>query len=205
MTYQLYNRDGSGGFVVEAVLALADVRFELIKLDSSPGTPLPDTFRATNPSGQVPVLITPERDTLTESAAIVIHLAACYPEKHLAPTPGTRTHAAFLRWMVFMSANLYESVLRVSYPTRYTADPEGAPAVSQTGKRRLAEGLRLVENAITPGAFMLGESMSVADIYLIMFYAWYTGEEIFAEIGRLSREVAEHPVIGPIWQRHFAG
>ena len=61
MTYQLYNRDGSGGFVVEAVLALADESFELIRLDSTPGTPLPESFRDINPWRQVPVLITPGR------------------------------------------------------------------------------------------------------------------------------------------------
>ena len=34
MTYQLYNRLGSGGFVVEAALTLAQAPFELITLDS---------------------------------------------------------------------------------------------------------------------------------------------------------------------------
>ena len=157
MTYQLYNRDGSGGFVVEAVLALAQVPFELVKLPSRPGTPLPETFRETNPWGQVPVLITPEGDRLTESAAIVIHLAACYPDKNLAPTPGSRDHAIFLRWMVFMSANLYESVLRAGYPSRYTTDPEGSPAVSEAAKRRLKDGLRLIDDAIEEGSYPLGE------------------------------------------------
>ena len=206
MTYQLYNRDGSGGFVVEAVLALAQVPFELVKLPSRPGTPLPETFRETNPWGQVPVLITPEGDRLTESAAIVIHLAACYPDKNLAPTPGSRDHAIFLRWMVFMSANLYESVLRAGYPSRYTTDPEGSPAVSEAAKRRLKDGLRLIDDAIEEGSYPLGESISAADIYLVMFHAWYShsGEVRFPAIEALGRKVAGHRVVGPIWQRHFA-
>jgi len=55
MIYKLYNRLGSGGFVVEAALTLCDEPFELINLDSTPGTELPESFRAFNPWGQVPV------------------------------------------------------------------------------------------------------------------------------------------------------
>ena len=102
MTYQLYNRDGSGDFVVEAALALAGAPFEIVKLDSKSGTALPDTFRGTNPWRQVPTLILPGGSTMTETAAILIHIAACYPDRALAPRPGTPAHAKFLRWLIFV-------------------------------------------------------------------------------------------------------
>ena len=44
MGYTLYNRRGSGGFVVEAALALAEAPFELVELESKPGTPLRRAF-----------------------------------------------------------------------------------------------------------------------------------------------------------------
>jgi len=97
MTYRLYNRVSSGGFAVEAALALAGADCELVELSSAPGTPLPASFRAVNPWGQVPTLVLPDGTVMTETGAILIHLAACFPEKALAPPPGTAAHATVLR------------------------------------------------------------------------------------------------------------
>jgi hypothetical protein len=52
MTYRLYNRDGSGGFVVEAALTLLEADFELVTLDSRPGTPCPRIFARQTPGGR---------------------------------------------------------------------------------------------------------------------------------------------------------
>ena len=97
MSYRLYNRPGSGGFVVEAALKLAEAPFELVELESKPGTPLAESFRETNPWKQLPVLVLPDGSIMTETAAILIHLAACFPEKDLAPSPCTSEHGKFLR------------------------------------------------------------------------------------------------------------
>lgn len=203
MTYTLYNRDGSGGFVVEAALALADVPYELIKVESVPSTPLPASFRALNPWGQVPVLVLPDGTLMTESAAMLIHVAACFPDKNLAPRPGTSAHATFLRWIVFMSANLYESVLRWNYPARYTTAADGTAGVAAAGEARLGDGLTLIENQLHSGAFLLGDEMSVADVYLAMMNAWHGAGRGLVRCDRLTHRVAAHPVIAPIWRRNF--
>ena len=203
MSYKLYNRLGSGGFVVEAALTLAEASFELELLDSVPNTPLPEAFREINPWGQVPVLLLPDGTFMTESAAILIHLAAAHPEKALAPAPGTSAHAVFLRWMVFLSANVYEAVLRHGYPDRFTADPDGAPAVVEAADRRLAEGLRVVEDTLAPDGFLLGEAMSVADLYLAMLNAWHGAGKELPLCEALTHRVAAHPVVAPVWRRNF--
>lgn len=203
MTYRLYNRVGSGGFVAEAALALAGAPYELEELDSKPGTPLPDSFRATNPWRQVPTMVLPDGSTLTETAAILIHIAACFPDKGLAPLPGTPEHAAFLRWMVFTNVNVYEAVLRRSYPSRYTSDPNSIEATQEAAIARMGDALAVLENAIDTGPFLLGETMSVADIYIAMLFVWFRGEIDAPRLTELTAGVRQHPVVGPIWRRHF--
>jgi len=203
MTYRLYNRPGSGGFVVEAALALAGAPCELTELDSKPGTPLPDSFRDINPWGQVPTLVLPDGSVMTEAAAILIHLAAAHPDKGLAPPPGTPAHAQFLRWTVFASVNLYEAALRRSYPFRYTTDPEGYDAVREAAIARMGEGLAVVEQAVGDGPFLLGETMSLADVYIAMLFIWFRGEIAAPGLVRLTDGVRHHPVVAPIWRRHF--
>ena len=201
MTYTLYNRPGSGGFVVEAALTLAGAPFELIELDSKAGTPLPESFRELNPWGQLPTLILPDGTTMTETSAILVHLALCFPDKHLAPLPGTPAHAAFLRWTTFANVNLYEAVLRRGYPFRFTDDPQGHDALRSAAVRRMGEGLALIDAHIE-GPFLLGAEMTVADIYIAMLFVWHRGGIEAPRLARIAEAVRDHPVVGPIWRRH---
>ena len=202
MSYTLYNRPGSGGFVVEAALTLADAPFELIELDSKAGTPLSESFRDTNPWGQLPTLTLPDGTTMTETSAILVHLALCFPDKRLAPPPGTPAHGAFLRWTTFANVNLYEAVLRRGYPFRFTDDPQGYDALRSAANRRMGEALALVD-AHVEGPFLLGEEMTVADIYVAMFFIWRRGDIEAPRLARIAEAVRDHPVIGPVWRRHF--
>jgi glutathione S-transferase len=204
MTYRLYNRIGSGGFVVEAALALADVPRELLELSSEPGTPLPESFRDINPWGQVPTLVLPDGSIMTETAAILIHLAACNPDKELAPIPGTPSHAAFLRWIIFTNVNIYEAVLRRSYPFRYTTDPHAHDATRDAAIMRMGEALAVLEKEIDTKPFLLGEAMSLADVYIAMLFIWFRGEIDAPNLARLTVSVRQHPTVAPIWRRHFS-
>ena len=175
MTYRLYNRVGSGGFVVEAALELAGAPYEFLELDSRPGTPLPESLREINPWGQVPTLVLSNGSILTKTAAILIHFTACHPDKGLGPSPGTPAHAAFLRWLIFTNVNIYEAVLRRSYPFRYTTDPDAHDATREASIARMAEALAVLEKAIRTGPLLLGDTMSLADIYIAMLFIWFRG------------------------------
>ncbi|MEM7269580.1 MAG: glutathione S-transferase family protein, partial [Pseudomonadota bacterium] len=191
MTYTLYNRLGSGGFAVEAALTLTGAPFELIDVGTKPRDVLPESFRTTNPLGQVPVLKTPEGGFMTESGAMLIYLGGAHPEAGLAPTPGSPENAAYLRWIMFMSVNLYENLLRVNYPGRYTAG-EDPPGVAKAGMKRTAEAFSVIEGALEQG-FLCGDRMNAADIYLAMFSAWFRVDERLPGCERITRAVASDP------------
>ena len=203
MAYKLYNRLGSGGFVVEAALNLVDAPFEFIEIDSIPNTPLPDSFREINPWGQVPVLITPEGMMMSESAAMLIEIAARYPGTDAGPHPATADHAAFLRWLVFMSVNVYENVLREGYPSRYTSDLAGIDGVVEAGRRRQSEALNLLDEQVGRHGQVLPGGFSSADIYLAMLNAWHGEGRGLPACDALTHKVAAHPIIAPIWQQNF--
>ena len=44
---------------------------------------------------------------MTESAAIALYLADKYPQAELAPAPNAPERAAYLRWLVYLAANIY--------------------------------------------------------------------------------------------------
>lgn len=203
MPYKLYNRIGSGGFAVEAALTVAGEEFELITIESQPSTPLPVSFREINPWGQVPVLLTKDGTMMTETAAILIYIAHTHPGTGIGPRPSTGEYASLLRWIVFMSANIYEGVLRRIYPERYTTDPDGHDGVRTAAVQRNKSAFAVLENELRPDEFILGAKMSVADIYLAMLYAWSAGSDDFPLCEALTHRVAAHSAVAPVWQRNF--
>jgi GST-like protein len=57
-----------------------------------------------NPFGQVPALVLPGGEVMTESAGILIWLADRYPDAALAPPPSDEKRPALLRWMAYVSS-----------------------------------------------------------------------------------------------------
>jgi len=204
MSYKLYNRVGSGGFAVEAALALAGESCELVLIDSEPGTPLPASFKEINPWGQVPVLELSDGTLLTETAAILIYLSVVHPGA-VGPPPGSRDHARLLRWLVFLSANIYEGILRLDYPDRFTTDQsrEAARAIRQAAASRISEAFSILEEECRGTSYLLGDTLTAADLFLAMLFAWHHNHQQHPRIRALTHRVAGHNLIAPIWRRNF--
>jgi len=202
VTFTLYTNKGSGGFVVEAALAQAAAPFTLVTVDYGNNEQNSPAYARINPMRQVPALVLPDGTLMTESAAIVMHIANAFPGKGLAPKPGTSAHAKFLRWMLFMAVNLYETDLRYFYPERYTADRSGIDGVKAAAEARLTHCFALIEAALDP--WLAGEEFSIADVYLAMLVNWWPKPAASAKLTALTARVATDPVYQPIWARYVS-
>ncbi|MEX5715207.1 glutathione S-transferase N-terminal domain-containing protein [Serratia ureilytica] len=59
------------------------------------------------PLGQVPTLVLPDDEVMTESAAIILLLHDRAPHAELAPPGGSPLLPRFLRWLLFINAEIY--------------------------------------------------------------------------------------------------
>lgn len=195
--YRLYTRPGSGGFVVEAALALANVQFD--QIDVPKKDPPDPAFLDISPLNQVPVLTLPNGQSITESAAICILLAERHPQAGLAPAAGSPDRADFLRWMAFMSSVLHPAILRLYYAHRYTTDAEGKKAVKQAAIAEMDRGFAIVDAALEERDWLVGDAMSLADIYLVMLVAWHPDVDKaradWPNIERLWSALRAHPLM----------
>ena len=200
--YKLYTRPNSGGFVVEAALALAGVPFDQIDVPKPPDP----TFLAISPLNQVPVLTLPDGNSITESAAMCILLAERHPDAGLAPAVGSPARADFLRWMTFMSSVIYPAALRFFYAHRYTADPGGLEAVKQAAVAEMDRGFAIVDTALAGHDWLVDDHLSLADIYLVMLIAWHPEVEkvrtAWPNIERLWAGLRQHPVMKKLNTSH---
>jgi len=183
-SYKLFGRPGSGSLAVQVALEEAGMPYERIWVGQEPAQI--ERFGELNPTGKVPALVLPDGTLMFESAAMLIHLALVAPEAKLAPRPGTTRHAQFLQWIVFMSANLYEAVLRIYYSARYSTRGEAdADVIRQQGTSDFFNHAKLIARSLHP--YVLGDEYSIADAYLYMLAAWYPDQaQLHAQLAPLG-------------------
>ena len=128
MTYTVYGAAGSGSVPVEAALTLIGAPFEVVEAVTWEGEAERDKVAPVNPMRQIPALVTPDGETLTESAAILIWLAERHPEAALGPEPCDPRRGQFLRWMTFIPASIYSMYWVRDDPSRLAGDDRTAQA-----------------------------------------------------------------------------
>jgi glutathione S-transferase len=202
----LYGRPGSGSAVVEAILELAGVDYRLEVVPGGDGRFVTADAKRINPMGQVPTLAMPDGSLMTESAAIAMHLADCFPALGLAPAAASAAHGQYLRWMFFLAVNLYGSNMRIYYPERYTSDRASAAAVKEDALSRQVMEWDVYAAALGHGPFLLGAQMTAADLYACMLASWSLDlAGLFkrhANLAAMHRRVAAVPAIARAWARN---
>ena len=91
---------------VEALLTVLGLPFEYVEQSPFEEGGLKD-LSTVNPVGQVPVLILPDGQVMSESAAILLYLADRHGDGQWALTPDDPQRPVLLRWMMFLAANIY--------------------------------------------------------------------------------------------------
>jgi glutathione S-transferase len=204
--YVLYGRKDSGSLAPELAFALAGVPVQLVDVGKTEdGGPVPELL-AVNPRGQVPALVLPDGTAVTETVAIMAHVADAHPSAGLAPVPGTAARAVHDRWMSFLQANLYEGMLRIFYSDRYTTDPDGGGAVADAATVYVRQHFSLIEAHLPAGGFWLGARPTLPDLYLAMLVQWFDRDWLVTNTPRVAAiadRVAALPGAARVWARHY--
>jgi GST-like protein len=206
-SYIVYGAPGSGSVPVEAALTLAGARYdvlgEAVMRDVARN---PEVFKV-NPLGQVPALVLPDGEVMTESAAILIWLAERYPEAGLAPPPGDTRRPAFLRWMAYVSSAIYGLAWVRGDPMRLVSDERQVEAVRDRIAERRAECWRLMDAQIEPGRFLLGDELGVLDLYVATISRWSPRRQRFyreaPKMAEVVRRVDGDPRLARFWEARF--
>jgi len=200
--YTLYWKPGTGSMVVEAALRLIGVAFDEVQIDD---TAKPE-FRTLNPAGKVPVLKLACGPVIAESAAILLALDDMFPESRLLPPHGSTEHSSAVQWLIFMATNIYPAALRYYYPERHTVDPspQAAEAIKQQAAFDMGRDFGQLASAVQ-GPFLLGQTMTITDVYAAMLADWYDPAKDLPEITVLVSKVLENPAVVEAWRHHGFG
>ncbi|MEM8597910.1 MAG: glutathione S-transferase family protein [Pseudomonadota bacterium] len=202
--HTLYGYHAAGSLVIEAALAEIGAEYRFVHVDLENWPDLDPAFKAANPRMQVPTIRFADGTVMSESAAILLHLADLHPEAGLAPPPGTPERAALLRWLFFFAVNVYEGELRRAYADRYTTNPAGAEAVSTSADAYVRWHYTLFEQEIGAGPYFFGETVSMLDLYVWMLSFWMPDRDWLVsdcpKLHRLIETTRARPKIVPLHQ-----
>ncbi len=171
--YTIYTSPGTGGFAVEAMLEAGNAPWKRKVIDTGKDEHKTAGYLAINPTAQVPALILPNGDVMTESAAMCLFLGDAHRDTGLAPQPTAPGRAAYLRWMVYLAAVVYEADLRSYYPERYTSDAAGADAVKSCAVRQMDAAFAIMDEHLSRHEWLAQKTMSAADLYMAMLASWH--------------------------------
>jgi GST-like protein len=204
--YTLYGTPGWGSAIAEAALDLAGLPFTIEEVKPTEPGPARDRLLALNPLGQVPTLVLPDGTIMTESAAIVLHLHDLAPAAGLVPPPGDPLRPAFLRWLVFLVAQVYPTFTYYDFPDRWVGDA----AAQADFKDRVGEYRRRLWRQVEGAAaapWFLGARFSALDIYVWAMTRWQPRRPWFvAECPKLAAIAAAadaDPRLARVTTRNF--
>jgi glutathione S-transferase/GST-like protein len=204
--YKLYWAQGSGAMAPQALFEEIGAEYEKIVIDFEKEEHKSEEFLAVNPMGQIPALVLPDGTLMTETAAMLAHIADRYPEAKLAPPAGSSDSARFLRWLFFLGSNVYPTILRVYYSERYSTDPTAAAGIKVAAELELDEQFKILDDALNPGPYLVGEAFSAVDILLWMLIEWHPEPAHLFEraprVKRLSELLHARPAIARTWREH---
>jgi GST-like protein len=205
--YVVYGASGSGSVPVEAALSLIDLPYRVQECAPWESTEQASELARTNPMAQVPALALPSGELLTETAAILIWLADAHPNARLSPTVDQITRPAYLRWMSFVSSAIYALYWIRDDPSRITDRAEDHEGIKARLSDRIIHCWRVMEAETSPGRHILGDDLSVLDLYVATASRWSPGRRRFNEVApRLADVVGRvdaEPRLAKLWAERF--
>jgi GST-like protein len=209
--YTLYTGKRSGAASVEVLMGALGLDVELREAApwTDPVGPYYEELKTVNPLAQLPTLVTPGGEVLTESVAVLWTLLERHPGDWV-PAPSTCERAACLRWMQFAASTMYTAVGVADYPERWTTatDDASRAAVRDGAVARMALGWDIVAGAHSGGRFFLGEQPYVCDIYLANLSRWWKMREHLRTRHPAFCDAMERvdslPEVALVWQRHWS-
>jgi glutathione S-transferase len=144
---------------------------------------------------------------MTESVAMMIHIADCHPASGLMPEVGQTERAIAYRWLVFSAVNLYETGCRIEDTHHYSARKSDYEGIRAKARHDLDQYWEMVAEAIGEGPYLLGQRYSVVDICLLMIAQWHPEPDALVErhpnFGKLCDALKKRPAIESIWSLNF--
>ncbi len=176
---KLYYATATCSHAAHIALREAGLPFTLVRYDMKRGE-LEGGGRITdvNEKGYVPVLELDDGQRLTEVAVVLQYIADLAPERALAPPAGTMERYRLIEWLNFLATEVH----KIYWPLFH----DGAEVENVKAREKLGRSFAWLERNLADRPFLLGQTFTVADAYLVTVLNWTRAAAI---------DIAQWPVL----------
>jgi glutathione S-transferase len=160
-----YTNPFSRGRIAHWMLEEVGAPYKIELLDFERGEHKLPAFLTLNPMGKVPAIVH-RGVVVTEGAAICSYLADAFPSAKLAPQPSEPARGTYFRWLFFAAGCIEAASIDKANPRAAEVRP------SALGYGTYPDVMNAIENAISPGPYILGDRFTAADVYLGSQLGW---------------------------------
>lgn len=172
----LFGAQGCGSAITEAFLRYSKIKYDYYELFWDDKDHWKDVIGEFNSLAQVPTLVLPNGEVLTETLATMIY--ANRKKKGLIPSK--KQEDKFWRWAIFIIANIYPTFTLKDNAYKFVSDKkaQGELADAMMEKRK-SHWLAMEEEC--GKKWFLGSEFSAIDIYIGIMTYWTPGKEWFKD------------------------
>ncbi|ACA85201.1 glutathione S-transferase family protein [Shewanella woodyi] len=165
-----------------------------------------ESFLAVNPCGKVPALVDNDL-VVTESAAIVLHLAEKYGDRKLLPTLGSDASALHHQWVSFIICELEQPLWTIGKHKFALPEEIRQQSMFAVAKWEFDKAAAIAENWLPDSDFLLGDKLSAADILLGHTLLWATRfeQDIPPKLAAYRDRVTARPTMVKALEKEVAG
>lgn len=172
----LYTVPGSCAFASHVALEMAGAGYE-VKLAPREGGRTAKTFYDINPKGRVPALVT-QQGVLTETPAILNYIAQTHPSANLAPMEDPWTFARIQSFCAYLCATVHVAHAHGHRGYRWADGPSSFADMTQKVPENMGQCFEMIETEMLIGPWVLGDSFSICDIYLLAIARWLEADKV---------------------------
>lgn len=201
--YELFGTPRAGSAAVEIALEYCGVDYRVINAEDDHNALL-----RINPLGQLPTLVLPGGQVLTESAAILIYLGLSFPSSGLL-SQAPELQAQQLRSLIYLVTNCYAAIGIIDYPERWLSDSDEDTSrrlVAGTKARLYQQWELFSSNFSTQPSWQPG-TPGAPEILASVIARWSgTREHLLAakpEFHAMLMLIDRHPQVRAVCERHW--
>lgn len=179
--------------------------YEARKVDFGASEQQSATYLEVNPKGRVPSLLT-DKGIITETPAILLYLAQCFPEANLAPMSDPFALAKLQEFNAYLCATVHVAHAHRVRGSRWVDDQNAIVAMQAKVPETMHACFDLIEKGMFAGPWVLGEDYTVSDPYLFTISNWLAGDSVdindFPRIANHHQRMRERPAVQAVLEIH---
>ena len=157
-----------------------------------------EDFERINPIGETPSLMLPDGSIVSESMAILHHIAAKTRSKGYGYEPGTPDDDRLHQMLAFLNTSFFNAFSPLWYSFEHSLEPQARQALRDYGINKVEKRHAQLEALLGGRQWLLGDKRSYADAYFMGIARWNDFHEVvdrrqFPALNSLYERMLEDP------------